>query len=105
MTSSTWEDKRDQIVARIKESTAYRRAARSIADEERDGSGGEDYYDHEEFIDNVDELAEARDGDEWDDTMYSVYNYFDDQRIWFDIFDKNPPVPGKLYLIPKEDQS
>lgn len=94
----SWEDKRDGIVARIKASAAYRSAVR-IADDAR----ADDYYDHEDFVNEVDELASARDADEWDDTMYHVYNYFDDQRIWFDIFDKNPPRPATLHMIPRQE--
>jgi hypothetical protein len=95
----TWEAKRDAIVQRIVESGAYRNAMRLS----EDMSVVEYDFDHEEFLGYVENLRTAADAEEWDDTMYYVYNYFDDHRIWFDIFDKTPPRVPKLFLIPREE--
>lgn len=97
----TWEDKRDQIVARIKGSLFFRKCERAC--EVCDETGDVEFYlMAEELCDLVMQLSETQSGEEWDDVMYDVYNIFDDERVWFDIFDKNPPVRAKLFLIPRE---
>lgn len=73
-----FEEKRDAIHARIVASVPYKRAVRFV-----DGdSDGDNYWDHESFVDDVADLLTVQDEDEFDDVWSSIYNYADDYQIW-----------------------
>lgn len=63
--SRSFEEKRDEIVRRIRAASWFRTSDRSL------------------FLDDiVDELADAQDGGEWDGPWDEFYDYADRERIW-----------------------
>src|ERR1700741_1968127 len=77
----SFEEKRDQIVVALKDSRPYRMAKRYC-----ENDSGDDYWDHEQWMDDVERLAESADEEEFDANWDSIYDYADVYRIWIDIF-------------------
>ena len=74
----SFEEQRDAIVARIKSSVPYKRAVRLVAND----SDGDNYWDHEMFTIDVDDLAASRDEHEFDMLWQGIYDYADKYKIW-----------------------
>lgn len=82
--SMSFEERRDAIVKRIMDSSAYKRAVRLV--EKMDPGGETDQgYEHEEFIENVSSLLEdTQNTDDFDYYWDLIYDYADSQSIWIE---------------------